>query len=472
MKSKIGIILLAALLLPLLLVTPVGAIVPVPQSLTLESFEAYADNTAFQSKWSVTEGTPGPSLSSSVARAGTQSMRLDYAVNSGYPSSAVSRNFDSPQDFSSFTTLTLWYQGAANNDHNGLYLALMAGSNAVVQVGSTAFADEPGWQRWDINLSTAGAGLDAITSVTIGLESDLSGSSGSGSVYIDEISLSNGLETVWLGGTTDWADRENWSAGVPSNSMNARIPTVPATGSTFPLISAAGAAVHDLVIEEGAGLDLGVHDLVVSGTISSSGSLLQRQAVGAGVTLPFLTAGGHPGLVIQTVESFLLSSAGAPAFLNDALGETEVSIKAGQSCATSDDSVRRCFKITPSSSGTAVTMTFYFAHEELNEQACEALLAYNWHGTEWLEAGTVVERQCATAPYAVTVSGITDFSPFVLAVSAPLAIGLQTFEVNNAGTLLPALAAAAAFILLALAALSSSRIPEHFWGLIRRLTGL
>jgi hypothetical protein len=472
MNSKLGYILLATILLPLLLTLPVGAVVRAPQASTFESFESYADNAAFLDAWRVTEGAPGASLSTSAARAGTQSMRLDYAVNSGYPSSAVSHDFGRTRDLSSFTTLTLWHQGAATNDKNGLYVALMAGSNAVLEVGSAVFADEPGWKRWDIDLSTAGADLDAITAVVVGLESDLSGSSGSGTVYIDEIGFNNGLETVWLGGTTDWTDATGWSAGAPTSTTNARIPTIPSAGPDFPAISATGAAVHDLVIEEGATLDLGAYDLAVSGTMTSKGTILQRQAVGAGMTVPFLTAGGHPGLVIQTAEPFLLSSTDAPAFLNDALGETVVSIKARHSCATSDDSVRRCFVVTPSSSGTAVTMTFYFAHEELNEQACEAILAYNWHGAEWHEAGTILERQCVTEPYGVTVSGVTDFSPFVLAVSAPLAIGLQTFAVTGVSTLLPVLTAAAIFILLCLAALSNPRLPEHLWNLVRRLTNL
>jgi hypothetical protein len=70
------------------------------------------------------------------------------------------------------------------------------------------------------------------------------------------------------------------------------------------------------------------------------------------------------------------------------------------------------------------------------------------------------------------VSGVTDFSPFVLAVSAPLAIGLQTFAVTGVSTLLQVLTAAAIFILLCLAALSNPRLPEHLWNLVRRLTGL
>ena len=60
----------------------------------------------------------------------------------------------------------------------------------------------------------------------------------------------------------------------------------------------------------------------------------------------------------------------------------------------------------------------------------------------------------------------------VLAVSAPLAIGLQTFDVNHVSTQLPLLAAAAAVLLLVLAALSSPHLPRQLWRLLRQLTGL
>ncbi len=468
MNRKLTAGLLLVTLFTVTLVASVGA-VAAPYATTIEDFE-YAGDSAFQAAWEVDLGAPTRALSA-VAHGGARSMSFTYDVSDAFPLESVRREFDPPLDLSDLTDLTIWHQGLAANGRDGLYLALYEGASAVLEAGQVATTDELGWLPWTIDLTAASDTPDAVTAIVLGVENIGSpGSSGAGTVYFDDLSVSNGLETVWLGNTTTWSSAGNWDSGVPTGTTNARIPSVP-SGANFPVLLGGSANVHDLVIEPGATLDFDVHELQVAGTLTNLGSITQRKAVGANASVPFLMAGGHSGVRIETPASFLDASPSAPAFLTAGLGETAVTIDGGQSCASSGDTVLRCFTVTPaSSSGTAISLTFYFDHEELNAQDCSALSAFNWHNGGWVAAGTVSQRQCATAPYSITVAGVTEFSPFVLAENEPLAIGLHSFGAAPALSPLPAVVALAALLLLL--ALSALRLGDRLWSLGRRLTGL
>lgn len=428
------------LFLAFLALAPRSQATPLPLALTLENFESYADDAVLQTAWTAQNGTPQQSLGN-VPHGGEQSLQLDYNLTVDPFFETVALSFGSGINLTSFTTLTVWFQGLPTNGHDGVYLALLEAGDEEVLVAGSAFddlwVDEPGWQRWDVDLSAATETPDAVTKLVLGVELLESGSTAIGTVYFDDISLSNGVETVWLGGSSAWASEANWDNGVPSATRNARIPGTPAGGTNFPLISAAGAAVHDLLIEPGASLDLGQQALDVSGTLTNRGKISQRESIGANAVVPFLTLGANPGLIIET-ESFLSFAPNAPAVLTEGLGETDVAIRGGRSCDASGTTVQRCYDINPANNSAAAKVTFFFAHEELNQQECAALSLFAYHDKQWQQSGTVTSRQCVTAPYSVTVEGVRSFSPFALAEETPVAIGLHDFgAARPAGQLWP-----------------------------------
>ena len=77
--------------------------------------------------------------------------------------------------------------------------------------------------------------------------------------------------TTWLGnGTTDWYTPTNWSAGVPSISVDAVVPTAT---SPYPVIAAGNAATLGLSIGSGASLTLGGGTLDVRGNVNNNGTI-------------------------------------------------------------------------------------------------------------------------------------------------------------------------------------------------------
>ena len=426
MKTKVVLLLLLVALLPAAVQAATDE-TETPKATTLVAFEygSTADfNTAWQSDW----GTPQISLAN-IPHGGKRSMRFDYDVTLAPYEERVRHEFAQPRNLTPYTQLSLWYQGSATSEPGDLYLALRSGEVTVLEAGFDGAhqASQTGWNRWDVDLTAATGSLASVTAIVLGVQ-NTGFDAGQGTVYFDDISVNNGVETVWLGGGIYWGVAANWSHGVPSSSKNARIPGQPANGNTFPRIIGGGTAVHDLTIEPGAWLHLGGEELDAVGTLINHGEIVAVDEVTANDRVTFLILGAHPGVVVET-ESFLISAPNAPLALAGGLGQTEVRIEGGQPCSDLPDTVQRCYVISPESTGTtAVTVTLYFAHEELNKQDCSALSAYHLHDGRWEKAGTVIDRQCDLAPYAITVSGITEFSPLALAETGPVAIGLHAFQ--------------------------------------------
>ncbi len=127
---------------------------------------------------------------------------------------------------------------------------------------------------------------------------------------------------------------------------------------------------------------------------------------------------------------------GAPSLIIDPggqnMGNTTVQVKANQPCATSADTVQRCFQISPTTppTGSGATLTFYFYPSQLNGMVCDVLNAYHWNGSGWdtLTLDTSYDtdgRECTNKPHSVRVTGVTDFSAFALKAGAgPTRVGL------------------------------------------------
>ncbi len=111
------------------------------------------------------------------------------------------------------------------------------------------------------------------------------------------------------------------------------------------------------------------------------------------------------------------------------LGATTLQIDANQECIQARNAVHRCFQINPTyATGRNATVTFYFYSSQIPAgHSCEAMDAYHWNGSSW-QLLTPESRDCEHDPHSVRISGVTDFSQFVLADTRPSVVTLLTFD--------------------------------------------
>jgi len=125
-----------------------------------------------------------PFAEKAIVHGGAQSMPLKYDNTAKSFSEAV-RTFGVAQDWtaSGVKSLSLYFRGAAANTGGQLYVKI--NSTKVSYSGSTGDLAKAAWTAWNIDLSTVGAGLSKVTSLTIGIE----GAGSKGIVYLDDIRL-------------------------------------------------------------------------------------------------------------------------------------------------------------------------------------------------------------------------------------------------------------------------------------------
>ncbi|MCA9933506.1 MAG: LamG domain-containing protein [Ardenticatenaceae bacterium] len=240
--------------------------------------------------------------------------------------------------------------------------------------------------------------------------------------------------TTWLGGdSSDWASGGNWSGyAVPTSSDNVGIKNYLA--SNTPVITATASA-NNLLIASSATLNINSGGSlradglwINNGTLNNSGTLQQQQAVDGTAPVQFFADGNYGPFTIDG-NGFNL-------------GDTMITVRALANCTTGPEAtVQRCIDITPTNSPTTSDpgsiLTFSFLNSELNTNACNSLLAYHWNGGGWDELtrdGTFGTdgRQCSTEPYQLKVTGVQDFSPFMLTTANnPTAVTLQTISATS-----------------------------------------
>ena len=161
----------------------------------VEDFESYSDDrNRIYDTWidGLTDGKSGsqvgydaaPFAEQKVIHGGKQSMPLKYDNTAKSFSEAV-RTFGPAQNWTAngIKSLSLYFQGAATNTGGQLYVKI--NGTKVAYSGNAGDLAKGTWIPWNIDLSTAGAGLNKVTSLTIGIE----GSGSKGIVYLDDIRL-------------------------------------------------------------------------------------------------------------------------------------------------------------------------------------------------------------------------------------------------------------------------------------------
>ncbi len=146
--------------------------------------DGFADNyKSSGSTVGLDTATGGTFGETTIIHGGKQSMPLRYD-NTKAPVSEAVRTFASPQNWtaSGIKSLSLWFQGVAGNTGQ-LYLKI--NGTKIAYNGAAGDVAKTTWTPWNIDLSTAGASLNKVTSLTIGIE----GAGAKGLLYVDDIRL-------------------------------------------------------------------------------------------------------------------------------------------------------------------------------------------------------------------------------------------------------------------------------------------
>ena len=164
----------------------------------IDGFEAYDDDvdagtTVWQTWLDSYEDTsnggafvgndPSPFSESTIVHSGDQSMPLFYENDSASDISETDRVFSTPQDWtaSGIKSLSFWFRGIEGN--TGRLYAKINDVKILYESPAEDIATTL-WLPWNIDLSTVGANLSAVESMSIGVEG-----AGSGIVYIDDVRL-------------------------------------------------------------------------------------------------------------------------------------------------------------------------------------------------------------------------------------------------------------------------------------------
>jgi len=180
--------------------------------LLVEDFESYTDDDAaglaIWQTWIDGFGIPDngaqvgylmpPYAEQTIVHSGSQSMPLLYANETGVANSEATMTLTAQRDWTqaAVSELSLWFQGAAGNAAEPMYVALSNGTGAPAIVAN----DDPSaaavrtWVEWRIPLQAfADQGIDLTNvdkmAIGVGSKSGMPVVGGMGTVYIDDIRL-------------------------------------------------------------------------------------------------------------------------------------------------------------------------------------------------------------------------------------------------------------------------------------------
>ncbi len=198
-------------------------------------FNTWVDGYGTSANGSLVGNDPAPFAEQTIVHGGAQSMPMTYNISGSYVTSEATRTFDPAQDWTrnGVKTLTLSFRGLATNTATvPLWIKLtdQAGKSAKVTFGSAAGEDatalaDPAWTEWNIPLSGfSGVTLSQIKSMTIGL----SGGSGAGKLYFDDIVLYPTRSTTAITPTlAGWWKMDNDVKDSSGNNNNGTIAGAP-----------------------------------------------------------------------------------------------------------------------------------------------------------------------------------------------------------------------------------------------------
>jgi len=149
----------------------------------LEIWATWIDGFAVAGNGSLVGNGATGSPETGIVHGGTQSLPLHYD-NVTATQSEATRTFDAPMDWTQHGvgSLVLYFQGSSANTGGSLYVKI--NDTKIAHDGDASSLTRLGWGKWTILLAEVGANLNAVSSLTLGVENG-----GQGVVYIDDIQL-------------------------------------------------------------------------------------------------------------------------------------------------------------------------------------------------------------------------------------------------------------------------------------------
>ena len=278
-------------------------------------------------------------------------------------------------------------------------------------------------------------------------------------VMVDDVTVYEAADNVWdWTGAVDnnWYNGANWKGNIVPGEADTVY--IPASAPRQPALNGASGdnsvgRVNHLTIANGAELSLsGNHSLQVQGSLINNGVIQETRNIGAGAAVDFgrINNSGGNG---RYYGMRIVNTNGAAG-----MGSTVVRVSGHQDCTNNPVSqhVQRCFEIFPTTSQPA-TIRFYYLVSEANGNPENAVRVYHWNeGSErWdLETGTHSHSSSSSNNRWVQVSGVADYSLFVLDDVRPTAVSLSQFSTTSP----PALPLATVALLLLLLTGTVSRL--------------
>ena len=274
-------------------------------------------------------------------------------------------------------------------------------------------------------------------------------------IVLDDVTVYEAADSVWdwTGAvSTNWYNGANWEGGIVPGAMDTV--HVPATAIRQPSLDGTQAdgsigPVNHLTIAAGAELSLSNnHSLRVQGTLTNHGVIQQTRNVGAGETVEFGRINNTGGSGRYYGVRIVNENGG------EGMGSTVVRVSGHQDCTNNPVSqhVQRCFEIFPTTSQPA-TIRFYYLVSEANGNPENAVRVYHWNEglNRWdLEAGVHSHSNSSSNNRWVQVTGVSDYSLFVLDDVVPTAVSLSSFSTSS-NPALPIATVALLLLLLSMA---------------------
>lgn len=257
--------------------------------------------------------------------------------------------------------------------------------------------------------------LDKYATLTITDSVTLNGSL---TQYTGTIGMSTGVFSI----TGDWTR----DLGV----FNHNYGTVVFSGSGVQEISGIATWFNNLVVNEGSTLVIPApvpNRPTVDGAITNNGALRQTQSVS--VFTDFLALSNND----YSVQKYW----GVQITPDSSMGDTTVTIRGNQYCTTvtTDQLVKRCFEIVPTTPASA-SITFHYTEAERNAQVNADMLVYHWNTVTHVweqETGSYYRNGTGDAQL-VNVTGVSNYSKFALGSGAtPTAVKLSTLAAAGGG---------------------------------------
>jgi len=238
----------------------------------------------------------------------SQSMPLYYDNTSGV-ASQTDRTWAAPQDWSGhgIQTLVLHFYGSEDNTGGPLFVTM---NGQKVTYPDNENLNVPQWHQWNIDLASVGINLNAVTSMSIGVEG-----AGSGMILIDDILLYrnapeivSGLSTYSFNdlsddaedmtgihggidfGTDSWSGGDNWYGMAKcgyfyDDYVNVDVSFTLPANATLVSIAVSAEGAYSYTISDGVNAD-------IIGTSGTAPEVINTNWTSGGSTITFNTAGG------------------------------------------------------------------------------------------------------------------------------------------------------------------------------------